>query len=264
MHHTVVDGIRIAYDDLGARDAQGPAFLLLPGWCTDRTVFAPLAERLATFGRTLVMDWAGHGDSERPVRDFGAADLLAQARGVMADSGVEQVIPITVSHAGWVALELRRALGERVAGLVFLDWIVSPAPPPFSAILTQMQSPDWRAAVEQIFGMWLHGVDNEHVIRFVREGMGAYPGTMWARAGREISASYLTHGNPLSAASQLNVRAIHLYGQPDDPGYLAYQQEFAAQHAFFQVKKLATRSHFPTLECPDVLVDAIRAWLANP
>ena len=112
MHHTVVDGIRIAYDDLGARDAQGPAFLLLPGWCTDRTVFAPLAERLATFGRTLVMDWAGHGDSERPVRDFGAADLLAQARGVMADSGVEQVIPITVSHAGWVALELRRALKE--------------------------------------------------------------------------------------------------------------------------------------------------------
>ena len=267
MSRTPVDSVSIAFDDLGpatGNSAGGtePALLLLPGWCTNRSVFRPLAEELAKKRRTLVLDWAGHGESDAASGDFGEQQLVAQALGVIEASKVGRVIPVTISHAGWVALELRRRLGERVPGLVFLDWIVSEAPPPFLDIISGMQSAEWKKAVEQVFGMWLHGVTDPAVIRFVRQEMGAYPGHMWSRAGREISAAYAAHGSPLAAAAKLSppVPTLHLYGQPDDPGYLAFQQGFAAQHPWFQVRKLTAKSHFPTLESPGEIAEAVDSF----
>lgn len=270
MNRTPVDSVSIAFDDLGptqsgAGTGTEPAFLLLPGWCTNRSVFRPLVEVLAKHRRTIALDWAGHGETTGASGDFGQEQLVAQALGVIAASGVSSVIPVTISHAGWVGLELRRRLGARVAGLVFLDWIVSEPPPPFLAILAGMQSAQWKQAVEQVFGMWLHGVENREVIRFVREEMGSYPGEMWGRAGREIGAAYAAHGSPLAAAARLAepVKILHLYGQPDDPGYLAFQQGFAAAHPWFQVHKLTARSHFPTLECPGEIAEALVAFAAK-
>lgn len=268
MSEVAVNGVRIEFDDQGAtKDASAsqPAFLLLPGWCTNRSVFRELATHLARHRRTLTIDWAGHGGSGAPTEDFGAAELLAQVKGVMAAARVESVIPVTISHAGWVALELRRELGARVPKLAFLDWIVSEAPPPFLDILGGMQSTYWRGAVDAVFGMWLHGVDNAAVIRFVREEMAAYEGPMWARAAREISAAYAREGSPLAALARLPqpVPTLHLYAQPDDPGYLAYQQGFAAQHPWFQVKKLDARSHFPVLECPEHMAAILADFAAS-
>ena len=123
MSRTPVDSVSIAFVDLGpatGNSAGGtePALLLLPGWCTNRSVFRPLAEELAKKRRTLVLDWAGHGESDAASGDFGEQQLVAQALGVIEASKVGRVIPVTISHAGWVALELRRRLGERVPGLV--------------------------------------------------------------------------------------------------------------------------------------------------
>ena len=254
MNQTAVNGLSIAFDDTGPKDMESPAFLLLPGWCTSRSVFRELAAELSKQRRTLTVDWAGHGDSGTPTTDFGASDLVAQAEAVIVASGVARVIPVTISHAGWVALALRQKLGARVAKIALLDWIVSDAPPPFLEVLQGMQSPGWRQAVEMIFGMWLHGVTSERVIRFVKDEMGAYDGSMWARAAREISAAYAREGSPLAAYARLEgepVPTLHLYAQPDDPGYLAFQQSFSASHPWYRAVKLAVNSHFPLLECPE-------------
>ena len=100
---------------------------------------------------------------------------------------------------------------------------------------------------------WLPGVTNRDEIRFVRETMGAVPFAMWARAGREISAAYAAAGNPLKALAALTppVPTLHSYATPDDPGYLAAQEAFAAEHPWFQVRKLAIPGHFPMLSAPD-------------
>lgn len=265
MSRTHVDNVAIAYEDRGSHSESDPALLLLPGWCTDRTLFHPLDEMLAKHQRVITLDFCGHGESGAADGDFGQAQLVEQALGVIAASKARSVIPVAISHAGWVALELSRRLGARVPRMVFIDWIVTPAPPPFLAVLAQMQSPQWQQAVEQVFGMWLHGVDNREVIRYVREVMAAYPGSMWSRAGREISAAYAAHGSPLDAAARLAapVPTLHLYGQPDDPGYLAAQQEFAARNPWFQVRKLSSRSHCPTLECPGEIAAALLAFAAG-
>lgn len=255
-------GTRISYDDQGKGE---PALLFMPGWCGSRSVFNQLAARCAARRRTLALDWRGHGRSEVPWGDFGASALVDDALSVIEASGAEHVVPVALSHAGWIAIELRRRLGSRVSKLVVLDWIVLEAPPPFLGALQSLQDPArWQQTREQLFSMWIHGLDIPELSRYVREDMGSYGFDMWSRAGREIGSAYATVGSPLQALTTLNppVPVLHLYAQPDDPAYLAAQQSFSAAHRWFQVRNVQARSHFPLLEAPDDMATVIEGFVA--
>jgi pimeloyl-ACP methyl ester carboxylesterase len=185
---------------------------------------------------------------------------VESALAVVEASGAPQVVPVAMSHAGWVAIELRRRLKERISKLVLLDWLVLEAPAPFLDALRGMQSPErWRDTVDQICMVWLHGMTNSELVRYVRGVVCAYGFTMWSRAAREISAAYGKAGSPLLALASLKppVPVLHLYAQPGDAGYLAAQHAFAAEHPWFHVRKLAARSHFPMFEVPDEMASAI-------
>jgi pimeloyl-ACP methyl ester carboxylesterase len=112
-------GTRIYYDDRGKGE---PALLCLTGWCVHRTIFVPLAERLSAQHRVLAMDWRGHGNSQPSDHDFGYAEMLADALCVIQASGAQSVIPIAQAHGGWVAIELRRRLEQRVPKMVSISW----------------------------------------------------------------------------------------------------------------------------------------------
>lgn len=262
MPEVTSHGTRISYDDQGRGE---PALLFMPGWCGSRSVFDQLAARCAARRRTLALDWRGHGQSEAPDGDFGASALVEDALSVIEASGAERVVPVALSHAGWVAIELRRRLGSRVPKLVLLDWIIMEAPPPFLAALQSLQDPSlWQQTREQLFSMWTHGVDIPELSRYVREDMGSYGFDMWSRAGREIGSAYAKAASPLQALATLDpaVQVLHLYAQPDDPGYLAAQQSFGAAHPWFQVHNVQARSHFPLLEAPDEMATAIERFVA--
>lgn len=255
-------GVRIRYDDLGRGE---PALLFMPGWCGSRRVFDELVPRAATRRRTLALDWHGHGTSGAPDGDFGAGDLADAALAVIEASRAEQVVPVALSHAGWVAIELRRRLGARIPKLVLLDWIILEAPPPFLDALQALQDPaQWQQTREQLFSMWLHGPDIPALTGYVRDDMGSYPFAMWARAGREIGAAYAKAGSPLRALAALQPAppVLHLYAQPDDPGYLAAQRAFGAAHPWFQASRLEACSHFPMYEVPDEIAAAIEGFVA--
>ncbi len=261
MPQLTSNGVRISYDDLGKGE---PTLLFLPGWCVNRTVFQDLVPRCSRHRRTLFPDWRGHGESGSAEGDFGADDLVEDVLAVIGASGADQVVPVALAHAGWVAIELRRRLERRIPKLVLLDWVISRAPRPFFEALQEMQSPDhWRQAVEHVLAVWLHGVDNPQVIRFMREEIGAYGFEMWARAAREISIAYAEAGSPLQALSLFKppVPVLHLYAQPDDPSYLGAQESFAAAHPWFHVRKLNAHSHFPMFEAPEEMASAIEEFV---
>ena len=109
------EGTRIYYDDRGKGE---PVLLCLPGWCVHHTIFVPLAERLSAQHRVLAMDWRGHGKSQASDQDFGYAEMLADVLSVIQASGAQSVIPIAQAHGGWVAIELRRRLDQRVPKMV--------------------------------------------------------------------------------------------------------------------------------------------------
>ncbi|HVP49106.1 MAG TPA: alpha/beta hydrolase [Bryobacteraceae bacterium] len=262
MSFTTANGIRIAYDDIGDEE---PALLFLPGWCVNRSVFRELISRTSPRRRSLALDWPGHGGSDAPARDFGAKELLQTATAVIEASGAMAVVPVALSHAGWVALELRRRLGRRIPKLVFLDWIVTEPPAPFLETLRGMQSAEhWKQTVEETLAMWLHGVDNPDLKHFVEDEIGSYERPMWARAAQEISAAYEKEGSPFQALSHLvpAIPVMHLYAQPADAAYLNAQQAFAASHPWFRVRRLKASSHFPMFEVPDEMAGAIEQFAA--
>lgn len=254
-------GVSIAYDDLGHGE---PALLFLPGWCSNRTVFAAVAPHCSRWRRALVLDWRGHGESGAAAGDFGTPELVDDARALIQASGVQQIVPVAHSHADWVAIELHRQLEAQIAQLVLLDWLVLDPPPPFRAALQRLQSPaQWRRTVEQLFALWQAGGDNRAVSQFIEHEMGAYEFAMWARAAREIGRAYTQAGSPLQAlaAGASAVPVLHLYAQPAEASYWQAQQAFASTHPWFRVHKLRARTHFPMLEAPEEVVAALEQFI---
>ena len=261
MPQAASDGVQITYDDAGRGE---PALLFLPGWCANRTVFRDLVPLCAAKRRSLSLDWRGHGQSGAPEGDFDDRSLIQDAMAVIAASGAREVVPVALAHAGWVALELRRQLGPRIPGIVLLEWLILEPPAPFLEALKGMQSPEhWRETVKQIFELWLHDVDNPTLIRFVREEMGSYGFEMWARAARAISAAYRKSGSPLAALSHLEPPplVLHIYATPEEPGFLAEQESFAAIHPWFSVHRLQAHSHFPMFEVPSTIASDIEKFI---
>jgi pimeloyl-ACP methyl ester carboxylesterase len=260
MKRTSSHGVAIAYEDHGP--ALGPTLLCLPGWCSNRTLFAPFIKAMAGRRRVLALDWRAHGDSERPSRDFGLPDLVEDALAVVAASGAERVVPVAVSHAGWMAIEMQRRLAGRVPALVLMDWLVLDPPPPFLDALQALQDPNrWQQTRDQLFALWLAGAP-AHVEDQIRREMGAYGFEMWSRAGREIAAAYARHGSPLrSLVSLPPTPVLHVYAQPPDPGYLAAQEDLSRRHRWFTVRRLAASSHFPVLEVPEATAVVVEAFL---
>jgi pimeloyl-ACP methyl ester carboxylesterase len=246
----------LAHTDLGHGE---PALLFLPGWCGEREVFASLLNRTAATRRSVSVDWRGHGSTPRGPLDFGTSDLVQDAAHLIDDLRVRQVIPVALSHAGWVALELRRLLGpERVPAVVLMDWMPLGTPPGFAEALVALEDERaWEPTRAALFEMWTHEVDDPAVHEYLRS-MSTYGFDMWARAGREIGQAFAACPVPLRGFGELAAGGspcpvLHLYGQPRDDGYLAAQQAFAAEHPWFSVRRLDATSHFPCLEAPDTV-----------
>ena len=202
MAQTTVDGLRIHYEDMGRGE---PALLMTPAWCMSHSGLAQLPARSAAHRRVLTLDWRGHGQSDQPAGDFGAKDLMQDCLAVIQASGVERFIPVTLHHSGWVGIELRRHLGDRVPRLVHLDWVVLPPPPFYMDLLHGLASPDrWQQARDQLLGIFLQNdIHNPDFTRMVQEEMRSYSGEMWMRSGREIGASFAQWDSPLRALASL-------------------------------------------------------------
>ena len=251
------------YDDLGSGE---PTLVLLPGWCGDRDVFDAMAAALAEHHRVLVCDLRGHGGNAHETGDFDSEQQLDDLVALLAERGTDRVVPVTLSHAGWFGIGLRRRLGAaRVPGMVFVDWMVLGTPPGFTDALAGLQDPQaWQQVRGALFGLWTDGVASPAVHRYVG-CMGGYGFDHWSRAGREIAASFTAYGTPLDALAELDapVRALHLYAQPRDDAYLAAQQDAAARLGWFDVVRLDAQSHFPMLEDPAAVAAQVTRFVED-
>ena len=127
------------------------------------------------------------------------------------------------------------------------------------ALLRQLQTPDgWPQARDKLFEIWCAGDDSAE-IREAITAMNRQGADMWMRSGREIEGEYRREGSPLRALAELEPTrsVLHLYGQPASPEYLEVQQQFAAEHDWFSVRRIDARTHFSMIEAPDAVAGAI-------
>ena len=261
MAEAHASGIRIDYDDQGSGE---PALLFLTGWCSSRERWEKVADLTRTRRRVLSFDWRGHGGSEPSPGEFGVAEMVEDALAVVEASGVQRFVPCAASHSGWVAIELRRSLGERVPKLVHADWMLTVPSTRYMEVIRQLDSEDWEDARDTLFGIWAAGVDTPD-IRRVLAVMSRHGEEMWRRSGREIESSYVAQGSPLEAFGRLDppVPVLHVYGQPQDREYLDLQHRFAAEHEWFTVQKLDAATHFAMLEAAPEVAEAIEAFVSS-
>jgi pimeloyl-ACP methyl ester carboxylesterase len=250
-------------DDLGAGE---PALLLFPGWCGDRTVFEPLLPLLAAGRRTVATDLREHGGSARTGRDFGTHDVVDDLVQLVEGLGLQRVVPVALSHAGWAAIDMRRRLGPtRVPGIVLLDWMPLGTPPGFLDALEALQDEAaWEQVRSGLFAMWTAGVESPALHDYVG-AMGEYGHPYWRRAGREIAAAFTAEGSPLAALEHLDAPCptLHLYAQPAEDAVLLAQRAYAAEHPWFRVTRLEAGSHFPSFEVPEQTSNAIEEFVCR-
>jgi pimeloyl-ACP methyl ester carboxylesterase len=111
------DNAEVFYEVLG----EGPAVVLLHAFPADHNLWRPVAERLATRYRVVLMDLRGHGQSsagEGPATmEKHAADLAR----VCDAAGVGKAVFGGVSIGGYVLFEFWRRCRERFRGLILSD-----------------------------------------------------------------------------------------------------------------------------------------------
>lgn len=255
-------GPSLRYDDLGSGE---PALLCMTGWCSSRARWTAAALRCSAHRRVLNFDWRGHGDSDPASGDFGTEEMIDDALAVVEAAGVSTFIPCAASHSGWVALELRRRLPERVPKLVSLDWLVTEPSQRYLDVIRQLQTAEgWRDGRATLFGIWAAG-DESRAIRDVIAVMERQGAEMWQRSGRVIQSAYARGTCPLEAWSSLEPPApvLHIYGQPADATYLAAQRDFASTHPWFRVETVPAHTHFAMVECPQEVASVIESFVAG-
>jgi pimeloyl-ACP methyl ester carboxylesterase len=251
--------------------------LCLPGWCVHDTIYAPLAERLSADHRVLATDWRGHSNSQESDVDFGYPEMVADVVAVIEASGATSVITIAQAHGVWVAVELRRRLGDRVPKMIFIGWnpIITgrnPLAPPLLREVSALQTTalwqalqdqaHWSEAVKQLVTMWVGEAPTSEAAQ-IWEETGTHGYEMWSRAGREISAVFARETDPVQAFGTFNppVPVLHVYAQPRAPEFFSAQESVARDHPWFAVRRLEAVSHFPTLEVPEETAGLIREFI---
>ncbi|NMF65587.1 hypothetical protein DP115_23645 [Brasilonema octagenarum UFV-OR1] len=261
---------KLAFDDIGAGE---PALLLFPGWCADRGILAAFAEIESKKRRVINVDLLGHNESRRPEGDFGSEDMIRETIKLVDSLNINEFVTVSVAHAGWIAIELRRRLVHRVPKMVFLEWIIIEPPEIFFETLDKIQKPDqWQSARDALFIGW--SVGDLNLAKPFHEFMTNYDFDMWSRAGREIGRSYREFGSALQALETLGsfptvlniyspTQMKSLYSLPDDTKYLEAQQVFANKFHWYHIYRSSSRSHLPSVEVTQEVADAIEYFLCG-
>ena len=245
----------LSYMDNERMDAPSPAIVLVPGWCHDHRVFAPLTAVLDAKFRVVTVNWRGHGLQPYDVHEeFGSEEQARDALAILDQIGVDAFIPVSHSQSGWALIQLLELAGRRRAPrAIALDWLMLPASPEFKAVLDGLRDPSgWRDAVQLLFQIWMNGSSQERVRHHLDVEMKDYTFNCWGRSGRVVAEGYAKHGSPLQGMASLSeVRPIrHVFSTPRDASYEQLQKDFAADHPWFSYASLGGPTHFPEIDVP--------------
>ena len=113
-----VNGITLHYLDWGG---SGDLLLFLPGWSGTAHVFDDIAPAFTDRYRVVGLTRRGHGSSEKTNPERGLETLVKDEVAFIDATGAKRVILAGHSFAGLEMPLVAEALGDRVAGVVFLD-----------------------------------------------------------------------------------------------------------------------------------------------
>jgi pimeloyl-ACP methyl ester carboxylesterase len=113
-----LDGLRLYYERAGSGE---PELLFVPGWCCDRTAFAPQFEHFARTHAVTALDLRGCGESDRPELGYGIPDLTDDVARFCAEVGIRKPVVVGHSLGGMIGIELAARHPSVPRALVLVD-----------------------------------------------------------------------------------------------------------------------------------------------
>ncbi len=115
---TAGDGVRLAYDDVGA----GQPLVCLPGLTRNMDDFDPIVAAFAPHSRVIRMDFRGRGASDYPGPDTYTIRQETQDVITLLDHlGLKQAAILGTSRGGLVAMTLAAIAHNRLAAIILND-----------------------------------------------------------------------------------------------------------------------------------------------
>jgi pimeloyl-ACP methyl ester carboxylesterase len=258
MQSLTINNHPMTYTESGPAGAK--TLVLLSGWAQDDRLFKTLAPILAKDFHVICPNYRGHDQAQTLHGDFTESDLVDDVAAFIKEKGLSDVHFVSTSHGCWVNIDLCERM--KIDRTVVIDWLMQPHDGFFQQ-LKDGQDPDrYQIGRQSFFDEWVEATDNADVINHIRNEMTFFHGTMWMRACREIEKAYRHWGSPLDRmkAVPFELKVRHIYSQPLSAEYRKFQTDFAAGNPWFEPVHIEGRTHFPTLENPGPVANAIRAF----
>ena len=254
--------VELAYAEAGG----GDPLVLLHAFPLARDVWAAQRADLADVCRVVTPDLRGFGASPDPGDDTPSLDAMADDVAALLDRlGLERVALGGLSMGGYVAMAFLRRYADRVSGLVLADTKGSANGDEAranrlrvaDAVLSEGASAV-APMVDVLLGPTTRGARPE-VVERVRGWLGAArpSGVAWAQramAGRPDSFDVLRGAD---------VRALVVVGDEDGLTPVADARAMAEALPHADLTVVDGAGHLSSVERPDVVSDALRAWLAT-
>jgi pimeloyl-ACP methyl ester carboxylesterase len=266
-------GRRVIYRVAGS----GPPVVLIHGMLNSSSHWRAVALNLARDHTVIAPDLIGHGDSAAPRGDYSLGAHASSIRDLLAAIGIDRASIVGHSLGGGVAMQFFYQFPQRTERLVLvssggLGHEVSPmlrsaALPGVSALLSMTIHPGLTGAL----------MDGGRRLRERKIRLGVYMQAL-ARALRPLEnadarqaflqtlrAVIDVHGQRVSATDRLylleRTPTMIVWGERDNTIPLKHGREAheAIPHSYF--KTLPKAAHFPHLEDPEGLSDALREFV---
>lgn len=254
------DGVEIAFATHGAPGrGDRPAVVLVHGWAGNRIYWEHQIGGLAARHHVVAVDLGGHGES-----GLGRAEWSLTAYGddvvsVVDDLALQSVVMVGHSMGGDAVVHAARQLGDRVAGLVWVDAFRSLGNEPVSSSddVDAFVAPfvaDFEAATEQfVRGMFPPTADRDLIDRIAGD---------MAAAPREValgSLRFALNREPaiLAALDDITAPIVAI-----NPGFQPTDVDSLRRHGV-EPTLLDGVGHFLMIEDPERFNPVLAATLAS-
>jgi pimeloyl-ACP methyl ester carboxylesterase len=239
---TSIDGIPIRFDVTGAGKR---AIVFVHGWSCDRTYWRHQVDPFADRYRVITIDLAGHGESGDGRAAWTMPAFGSDVVAVVDQLGLRDAVLVGHSMGGDVIVEAALTLGERVAGLVWVDTYSKLTEPETDEEIEAFAQPfrdDFVRATRSLVGGMFPASTPRDLIEAIADDMSSAPPHVALDALRHAVAN---EGPVMAALPRIKVPVVAI-----NPDYRPTDAESLRAYGVEVV--IATGvGHFPMIEDPD-------------
>jgi pimeloyl-ACP methyl ester carboxylesterase len=260
-----IDGAELYVESAGT----GAPVVLVHAGIADARMWDPTVPALATGHRVVRYDLRGYGRSTIPPAPYAHHDDLAA---IFDALGLGPAVVIGASYGGNVAASFAVEHPERVRALVLVNTLAGMDAPSdqlragWRAVNEAMDRGDVPGAVEIESRMWVDGPHRrpDEVDPALRERVTAMNAAIFVRIDEQEAAEERELEPPIvERLAEIAAPTLVMVGMLDQPDAIASAEALVAGIPNARLVTIPDAAHLPSLERPEAVNQAVRAFLAS-